>query len=183
MKCRPGEPGAADSTGLPTLIKRYPTYIMSRVTQDLLRRLYARPEMLKPERGRPETLRFPHFAALAALEEFGPMSQKELGEHIGIDSSEVVGFIDSLEEIGLVLRERHKGDRRRNALVITEAGREACSAKAILAERWTREFFAPLDEAEIESLRDMLLRTLDYRLKLRRESEPKAAEEQESPLH
>lgn len=63
-----------------------------------------------------------HFAVLAALEEFGPASQAELGRCTGIDRSDVVAVINSLVEQGHVRRRPDPTDGRRNIIAITAAG-------------------------------------------------------------
>jgi DNA-binding MarR family transcriptional regulator len=64
-----------------------------------------------------------HYAVLAALEEQGPASQADLGRRIGLDRSDVVALLDDLTGRSLVRREPDPGDRRRNVVSITAAGR------------------------------------------------------------
>ncbi len=64
-----------------------------------------------------------HYRLLAALAEFGPASQAELGRRTAIDRSDVVAALNALADQGLVDRSPDPGDRRRNIVTITPAGR------------------------------------------------------------
>jgi DNA-binding MarR family transcriptional regulator len=67
-------------------------------------------------------LRGYHYRLLAALEEFGPASQADLGRGTGIDRSDVTGALSELESRGLVLRSVDPEHKRRNIVTITPAG-------------------------------------------------------------
>src|SRR3954454_11713110 len=72
------------------------------------------------ERMRSLGLRPKHFALLNAVALSDGASQQEIGGHMGLDPSGLVGAIDELERMGLVARRRDPADRRRNALALTE---------------------------------------------------------------
>ncbi|MBF6172526.1 MarR family transcriptional regulator [Nocardia blacklockiae] len=59
---------------------------------------------------------------LTHLAESSEISQQEMAAALGIDRSEMVRLIDSLEAAGLVTRTRDPADRRRYRLTITAAG-------------------------------------------------------------
>lgn len=63
------------------------------------------------------------YALLAALEQFGPLSQITLSERSGLDRSDVVRWIDELAAAGAVERTKDPGDRRRNVVSISAQGR------------------------------------------------------------
>ena len=63
-----------------------------------------------------------HFRLLAALDQFGPASQADLGRHTGIDRSDVVATLNELVATGLARREPDPADRRRNVVTITKRG-------------------------------------------------------------
>jgi DNA-binding MarR family transcriptional regulator len=63
-----------------------------------------------------------HYAMLAALAEFGPSSQADLGRCTGIDRSDVVAAVNSLAQQGYVARSPDPADGRRNVVTITAAG-------------------------------------------------------------
>jgi len=62
------------------------------------------------------------YAMLAALEQFGPLSQTDLSQRSGLDRSDVVRWIDDLAARDLVERMRDAQDRRRNVVSITSRG-------------------------------------------------------------
>src|SRR6266542_3072282 len=106
-----------------------------------------------------EQMRFPHFAVLACLEEFGSASQRAISERLRLDPSDLVGCVDRLESAGLVERKRDERDSRRYAVDLTPAGRRALRARASAAERMNAELFGALTEEEREQLRTLLLRS------------------------
>ena len=69
------------------------------------------------------------FNALVVLKVAGrPLTQRELGERLLVDKSDLTGVIDRMEKAGLVARRAVKGDRRCNAVALTDAGRAALAA-------------------------------------------------------
>ena len=69
------------------------------------------------------------FNALLVLKVAGrPLTQRELGERLLVDKSDLTGVIDRMEKAGLVARRAVKGDRRCNAVALTDAGLAALSA-------------------------------------------------------
>lgn len=56
------------------------------------------------------------------------ISQRELGDLLVVDRSNVTGLLDRLEKSGLVRRDDHPGDRRVYRVMITSAG-QACWEK------------------------------------------------------
>ena len=108
-----------------------------------------------------EQMRFPHFAVLACLEEFGSASQRAISERLRLDPSDLVGFVDWLESAGFVERKRDERDRRRYAVDLTPAGRRALRARASAAERMNAELLGALSDEEREQLRSLLLRSLE----------------------
>lgn len=64
-----------------------------------------------------------HFAILAALDEFGPDSQVQIGQRCGIDQSDMHTMLNELVEQGHVARAPDPSDRRRNLVTLTAAGR------------------------------------------------------------
>ena len=63
-----------------------------------------------------------HFRLLAALEQYGPASQADLGRLTGIDRSDVVATVNELVAFGLTCREPDPTDRRRNVITVTKRG-------------------------------------------------------------
>ncbi|KAA9153407.1 winged helix-turn-helix transcriptional regulator [Microbacterium lushaniae] len=63
-----------------------------------------------------------HYALLAALDQFGPTSQAELGRRCNIDRSDMVATVNELVEQGHVLRTQDPDDRRQNIIAMTRGG-------------------------------------------------------------
>lgn len=92
------------------------------------------------------------------------LSQQELSDRIGLDPTLIVGLVDGLEERELVVREKDPGDRRRNVLSVTKAGRNLRDRAITAATNVEDDFLAPLDERERADLRDTLYRMMSPRL-------------------
>ncbi|MFG2193344.1 MarR family winged helix-turn-helix transcriptional regulator [Streptomyces sp. NPDC048639] len=108
-----------------------------------------------------------HFALLAALEEFGPLSQAELGRRCGIDRSYIVEAVNELEASGQVVRATDPADRRRNTITVTEGGvAQLRRIDTALAEAQDA-VFAPLSAAERDRLAALLGRVLEHCAELR----------------
>src|ERR1700753_176912 len=63
------------------------------------------------------------FAVLAALEEYGPLSQADIGRCLGLDRNDVNGILNRLEANAQADRQADPADRRRNVITLTSAGR------------------------------------------------------------
>ncbi len=104
---------------------RTPARVKDRPTW-LIRRTYARSSALiaaafeSSGRG----LRSYHYRLLAALKEWGPASQADLGRATGIDRSDVTAALAELKSRRLVERSVDPEHRRRNIVTITPAGVE-----------------------------------------------------------
>ncbi len=107
-----------------------------------------------------EAMRFPHFAVLSCLDEFGARSQREISEHLRMDASDLVALVDWLEQVGFVRRRRDPRDRRRYAVELTARGRRAVRARARVADRLNAELLARLSRDERDRLRQLVLRAL-----------------------
>jgi DNA-binding MarR family transcriptional regulator len=102
------------------------------------------------------------FAVLAALEEFGPLSQTELGRRLGMDRSDVVAVLDRLQADGRVERTSDALDRRRNTVVLTGAGRAHLDDLGTHLDDVQDDLLAPLTRAERAQLSTLLERVLDH---------------------
>jgi DNA-binding MarR family transcriptional regulator len=98
----------------------------------------------------------PQFAALAKLYQAGPTSQNRLGSLIAMDAATVKGVIDRLCARELVELSRHKGDRRRLMVSLTDAGRELFERVLPLAKTITAQTLSPLTEREAATLARLL---------------------------
>ena len=100
------------------------------------------------------------FAVLAALEEYGELSQADLGRRLSLDRNNVNGIVTRLERGGLIERGADPADRRRNIVVITDAGLTHLGRLRALASEVQDELLATLDAADREHLRALLAKVL-----------------------
>ena len=114
----------------------------------LLSRANARSQSLLAAAFAAEGLRGYDFRLLAALDQYGPSSQAELGRHTGIDRSDVVATVNDLVSNGLVLREPDPGDRRRNVVTITKRGARTLERLDAALDGVQDAVLAPLTSAE-----------------------------------
>ncbi|GAA3809357.1 MarR family transcriptional regulator [Nocardioides panacisoli] len=99
-------------------------------------------------------------SVLLLLEGREPESQQQAAGRLGVDRTTMVGLLDSLEGKGLVARQPDAADRRRNVIVVTDAGRRALKKAKAASDRAERELLADLSPAEGRQLRDLLARIL-----------------------
>jgi DNA-binding MarR family transcriptional regulator len=85
-----------------------------------------------------------------------PMSQTEAAARLGIDRTTMVAMLDVLEGKGLLSRQQHPGDRRRNVIELSTAGRAALSAATEASDEAERALLVDLDPTAATSLRDAL---------------------------
>ncbi|MEV4621491.1 MarR family transcriptional regulator [Asanoa sp. NPDC049573] len=103
-------------------------------------------------------LRSYHYRLLAALEEWGPVSQAELGRSTGIDRSDITAALTELEARGLVAREVDPEHRRRNIVTITADGVARLVELDTLVDGVQDEFLAPLTAAQRRQFLDLVAR-------------------------
>ena len=87
-----------------------------------------------------------------------PESQQQAAERLGVDRTTMVGLLDGLESKELVVREPDQADRRRNVVVLTDAGRAALKDAKAASDKAERQLLADLSPREAERLRDLLAR-------------------------
>ena len=102
----------------------------------------------------------PCMGVIACLETAGTLSQREISDRLGLDASDVVGVLDTLEAAKLVERRRDPDDRRRHAVVLTEAGETAASRLATLRAQAEARALARLDPDERQALAGLLNKAL-----------------------
>jgi DNA-binding MarR family transcriptional regulator len=102
----------------------------------------------------------PDFAVLAALEEFGALSQAELGRRLGLDRANVNRIVTRLEQAGQLDRAADPHDGRRLVLTPTADGVAHLHDLERAAARVQDALLAPLDAGEREQLQLLLDKVL-----------------------
>jgi DNA-binding MarR family transcriptional regulator len=103
-----------------------------------------------------------HYRVLAALSEYGAMSQVALGRRSKIYVSDVVATINELAEAAFVERAPDPQDRRRNVITITDAGEQRLRWLDREIETIQENLLAPLEADERAELKRLLARLVDY---------------------
>ncbi|MFI5783220.1 MarR family winged helix-turn-helix transcriptional regulator [Nocardia sp. NPDC051570] len=103
-----------------------------------------------------------HYSVLAALDEFGPASQADLCRRCDIDRSDMNALVNGLAKQRWVERTPDPGDKRRNIVTITPAGRRQLHRLDRILSELDEEMFAPLSASEKHQLIDMLGRILEH---------------------
>jgi len=96
------------------------------------------------------------FAVLSALQEYGPLSQADIGRVLGLDRNNVNGIVVRLEADESVRRSPDPADRRRNIVTVTTNGAERLAALQEQANAVQDELLAALSLTD----RDTLVRLL-----------------------
>ena len=114
----------------------------------LFNHLYLRAHPLLAEGFAQAGSRGHHYRLLAALEQYGPMSQAELGRATGIDRSDVVAALNELAGEGYIQRTADSSDRRRNVITMSRRGiRRLAELEPVVAQVQV-SLLTPLSHAE-----------------------------------
>jgi DNA-binding MarR family transcriptional regulator len=101
------------------------------------------------------------FAVLAALDEYGPLSQADLGRHLGLDRNEVSGIVTRLQRDHRIDRHADPANRRRNVVTLTASGKQRLDEIQKHADAAQDELLAGLSATERLQLNDLLAKLLD----------------------
>ena len=96
------------------------------------------------------------FATLAKLLEVGPCSQNHLGRLICLDAATIKGVVDRLRVRGLIRTSEDPQDRRRRAILLTEAGTRATKAAIRVAKKITAATLVPLTSKQRSEIARLL---------------------------
>lgn len=100
------------------------------------------------------------FAILAALEEYGALSQADLGRRLGLDRNEVSGIVTRLASGRHVDRQANPADRRRNVVTLTASGKRYLEEIQRHADAAQDGLLIGLDPAERRQLNELLAKVL-----------------------
>ncbi len=107
-----------------------------------------------------DSLTFGQFSALATLYHEGSMPMGTLSEHLGVSMASATGMVDRLVHAGWVERGRSQTDRRVVWVELTDSGREKMASKQTVRHQQIQKLFAPLGEADLEHLKEILERVV-----------------------
>lgn len=110
----------------------------------LLRKAHRRAAVAFADALEPMDISGRHFGVLNGLAQFGPMSQRELIDHISSDKASMVRTVDDLETAGLARRELSPDDRRIRQVTITDQGRSTLAQAQKIAHGVTKDLLAHL---------------------------------------
>ncbi len=129
--------------------RRTPARLMDRPTW-LISRAYARSTGLLNAgfESRGNGLRGYHYRLLAALDEWGPASQADLGRNTGIDRSDVTAALAELDTRGLIERTVDPEHKRRNIVTLTPDGVKQLSDLDAVVDAIQDQLMAPLTAAQ-----------------------------------
>jgi DNA-binding MarR family transcriptional regulator len=102
-------------------------------------------------------------AVLLVLARQEPASQQQAARRLGVDRTTMVALVDGLERKGLVTRRPHMGDRRKNVVELTAAGRATLSRATEASDEAERRFLAPLTPSGADQLKSALLALIQAR--------------------
>jgi DNA-binding MarR family transcriptional regulator len=106
----------------------------------------------------PGELRPRHLVALTLLSDHGPANQRDLGEALRLDPSNVVALLNELEDRGLATRRRDPADRRRHIVELSARGHAELQSAQQRLTCVEDELFRALTVEERATLHELLLR-------------------------
>jgi MarR family transcriptional regulator, lower aerobic nicotinate degradation pathway regulator len=124
----------------------------------LLGRAAARGRALVADALAAEGLKMWHHVVLSAVRDLAPVAQADLGRSVGLDPKDLVGILNDLQAAGLAVCEPDPGDRRKNAVSLTEEGQRLLQRCEKAARDANAELLAPLSEAERDQFMGLLSR-------------------------
>jgi MarR family transcriptional regulator, lower aerobic nicotinate degradation pathway regulator len=102
------------------------------------------------------------YSVLAILAEGAQETQATIADMLTLDPSRLVALLDSLEERGLIVRQRDPQDRRRHLVSITAAGKRQLTRLRGMIKELEDVFLAPLDQESRKTFHDLLSQLAAY---------------------
>ena len=124
----------------------------------LLGRAAARGRALVAEALAAEGMKMWHHVVLSAVRDLAPVAQADLGRAVNLDPKDLVGVLNDLQSADLVLRRPDPGDRRKNAVTLTDEGARLLERCEKAARRANDELLAPLSSDERARFMSLLIR-------------------------
>jgi DNA-binding MarR family transcriptional regulator len=124
----------------------------------LLKRAFLSLEELHREHLEPLGLGSRELSVLMLVDAREPESQLETAARLRVDRTTMVTLLDGLEAKGLVARHPDPGDRRRNVVALTDAGRRALAKGVEASDEAEAQLLGALDASERTQLRALLAR-------------------------
>lgn len=90
---------------------------------------------------------------LLALADHEPGSQQQVAHRLSVDRTTMVALFDALEDKGLVTRQPHAEDRRRNVVELTSAGEDTLRQATQASDSAEHALLATLDAQDAQRLR------------------------------
>jgi DNA-binding MarR family transcriptional regulator len=139
----------------PARLKDRPTWLVSRA--------YARSSGLLSAafEAHGNGLRGYHYRLLAAIEEWGPASQADLGRSTGIDRSDVTAALAELESRNLIERTVDPENKRRNIVTLTPEGVDQLRDLDTVVDTVQDELLAPLTAPQRRQFTTLISRLVD----------------------
>lgn len=93
-----------------------------------------------------------HHAILSILHEQGEVHQKLLAERATLDPGDIVAYLDTLQELKYISRDRDPSDRRRQLVAITKRGLAILTKADHALDLAEEQAFADLSERQCDQL-------------------------------
>jgi DNA-binding MarR family transcriptional regulator len=100
--------------------------------------------------------------ALQHLRERGPSAQQTLVELLGVDATNLVAILNSLDDAGLIERRRDRTDRRRAIIALSPNGERLLANLDRALDEIDDKVFAQLTTTERQTLNALLVQAVDH---------------------